>query len=70
MTRGETREVNDKVWEKNLYVSAQDKSNVIINMNPQGNPRVQMPTIFDSETHVDGPFDIATWDVSRAHFYR
>ena len=29
-------EVNDKVWEKNLNVSAQDKSNVIINMNLQG----------------------------------
>ena len=28
-------EVNDKVWEKNLNVSAQDKSNVIINMNLQ-----------------------------------
>ena len=30
-------EVNDKVWEKNLNVSAEDKSNVIINMNLQGN---------------------------------
>ena len=29
-------EANDNVWEKNLNVSAQDKSNVIINMNLQG----------------------------------
>ena len=34
------------------------------------NPRVQMLTIFDSENYVDGPLEMATWDVSRAHFYR
>ena len=24
---------------------------------------------YDDENHVDGPFEMATWDVSRAHFH-
>ena len=28
-----------------------------------------MMTGHDDENHVDGPFEMATWDVSRAHFY-
>ena len=28
-----------------------------------------MMTGHDHENHVDGPFEMATWDVSRAHFY-
>ena len=28
-----------------------------------------MMTRHDDENHVDGPFEMATWDVSRAHFY-
>ena len=35
----------------------------------KGNPRVQSSQ-FDSENHVDAPLEMATWDVSRAHFYR
>ena len=28
-----------------------------------------MMTGHDDENHVDGPFEMATWNVSRAHFY-
>ena len=28
-----------------------------------------MMTGHDDGNHVDGPFEMATWDVSRAHFY-
>ena len=28
-----------------------------------------MMTGHDDENHIDGPFEMATWDVSRAHFY-
>ena len=28
-----------------------------------------MMTGLDDGNHADGPFDMATWDVSRAHFY-
>ena len=28
-----------------------------------------MMTGYDDGNHVDGPFEMATWDVSRAHFY-
>ena len=28
-----------------------------------------MMTGHDDENHVDGPYEMATWDVSRAHFY-
>ena len=28
-----------------------------------------MMTGHDDENHVDGPFEMAMWDVSRAHFY-
>ena len=28
-----------------------------------------MMTGHDDENHADGPFEMATWDVSRAHFY-
>ena len=36
----------------------------------KGNPRVQMLTILTRRTTLTDHFEMATWDVSRAPFYR